>query len=140
MENLYGVLGVSQSASKEEIQGAYRSLAKKYHPDLNPGNAEAEHQFKKINEAYEVLKDPQKRKEYDQKQGTVKAGQTHSSTKTKPSPQSDKPFDFASVHGSFADFFGFDAKTGETTNEEKLKKKNPVDTSDLFERFMGFKG
>lgn len=139
MENLYGVLGVSQRAGKEEIQGAYRSLAKKYHPDLNPGDAEAEYQFKKINEAYEVLKDPQKRKEYDQKQGTAKAGQTHSSTKTKPSPPSDKPFDFASVHGSFADFFGFDAKIGEITNEEMLKRKNPVDTSDLFERFMGFK-
>lgn len=62
----YDVLGVSKTATDDEIKKAYRSLAKKYHPDLNPGNKEAEEKFKEINEANEVLSDPQKRSQYDQ--------------------------------------------------------------------------
>ena len=61
----YEVLGISKSANEDEIKKAYRSLAKKYHPDMNPGDAEAEIKFKEVNEAYAVLSDPEKRSKYD---------------------------------------------------------------------------
>jgi molecular chaperone DnaJ len=65
-KDLYKVLGVSRDASQEDIKRAYRKLVRKYHPDANPGDKEAEQHFKAINEAYEVLGDPQKRQQYDQ--------------------------------------------------------------------------
>lgn len=62
----YEVLGLSKGASDDEIKKAYRKLAKKYHPDLNPGDAEAEKSFKEVNEAYSVLSDSDKKAKYDQ--------------------------------------------------------------------------
>ena len=64
-KDYYAALGVSKKASEEEIKKAFRKLARKYHPDMNPDNAEAEKKFKEISEAYEVLSDEKKRKEYD---------------------------------------------------------------------------
>ncbi|MEA5620383.1 DnaJ C-terminal domain-containing protein [Cronbergia sp. UHCC 0137] len=65
-KDYYSILGVSKTASQEEIKQAFRKLARKYHPDVNPGNKQAEAKFKEINEAYEVLSDADKRKKYDQ--------------------------------------------------------------------------
>ncbi|UCH51659.1 MAG: DnaJ domain-containing protein [Chloroflexota bacterium] len=65
-KDYYSVLGVGRSAPDKEIKQAYRRLARKYHPDVNPGDKAAEAKFKEVNEAYEVLSDPEKRKKYDQ--------------------------------------------------------------------------
>jgi DnaJ-class molecular chaperone len=64
-KDYYKVLGVSQNATLDEIKKSYRRLANMYHPDKNPGNKEAEEKFKEINEAYEVLGDKEKRRQYD---------------------------------------------------------------------------
>ena len=62
----YKILGVDKSASQNDIKKAYRKLARKYHPDLNPNDASAKDKFQELNEANEVLSDPEKRKKYDE--------------------------------------------------------------------------
>jgi curved DNA-binding protein len=99
-KDYYEILGVSKNASPEDIKKAYRKLARKYHPDLNPNDKEAETRFKEINEAQEVLLDPEKRQKYDQfgqywKHGTVGT--------PPPSSAGFEEMDFAR-YGSFDDF------------------------------------
>ncbi len=65
-KDLYKILGVSKEASQEEIRRSYRKLARKYHPDANPDNSDAENRFKEIQHAYEILSNPEKRREYDE--------------------------------------------------------------------------
>lgn len=65
MRDFYEILNIDKNATQDEIKRAYRNLAKKYHPDLNPNDSEAEQKFKEVNSAYEVLSDPEKRSRYD---------------------------------------------------------------------------
>src|SRR6516162_7349535 len=65
-KDYYGILGLKKSASQEDIRKAFRKLARKHHPDVNPGDKKAEERFKDISEANDVLSDPKKRKIYDQ--------------------------------------------------------------------------
>src|ERR1039458_1245923 len=65
-KDYYGILGVKKTASAEDIRKAFRKLARKYHPDVNPGDKSAEEKFKTLSEANDVLSDPKKRKIYDQ--------------------------------------------------------------------------
>lgn len=65
-KDYYEVLGINKNADDKAIKKAYRKLAKKYHPDINPGDANAEAKFKEVTEAYEILSNPEKKKLYDQ--------------------------------------------------------------------------
>ena len=65
MRDLYEILGVDKNCNKAELKSAYRKLAKKYHPDVNPNNKEAEENFKEVNFAYEILSDDNRRQKYD---------------------------------------------------------------------------
>jgi curved DNA-binding protein len=65
-KDYYAILGLNKTASADELKKSYRRLARKYHPDMNPGDKQAEARFKEVSEAYEVLSDPDKRKKYDQ--------------------------------------------------------------------------
>ncbi len=142
MINYYSILGITQEATSIEIKKAYRSLAKKYHPDTNPNNKVAQEKFTTITAAYEVLSDEKKRQEYDKKFNLKNTRQSNSSKNKQNSQTTSQAteFDFVKTRQAFENFFGFDASTGEIVKEEKLKRnKNPLDTTDMFERFMGMK-
>src|ERR1700694_164910 len=97
-KDYYDLLGVSKNATEDQIRQAFRNLARKHHPDVNPGDKSAEEKFKDINEAYEVLSDPDKRKRYDQLGANWKAGADF----TPPPSGGDGNVEY----GDFGDVFG----------------------------------
>ncbi|UZP68083.1 DnaJ domain-containing protein [Desulfovibrio mangrovi] len=100
-KDYYKLLGVSRSSSKDDIAKAFKKLARQYHPDLNPNNKDAEAKFKEINEAYEVLKDDEKRKLYDQLGPNWQHGQNFQ----RPPGFENMNFGGFQGGGDFSDFF-----------------------------------
>lgn len=134
----YSVLGVSKNATQDEIKSAYRKLAMKYHPDRNPGDKTAEAKFKEINEAYEVLSDPEKRKMYDSLGQDWQNGQEFSPPPggfRKTYHYNFKDQDFSRFEG-FSDFFksifgNFTVDDFFSTNDDKFS----FDYEDSFPNF-----
>lgn len=142
--DFYQVMGVDRSADGTAIKKAYRQLVKECHPDTHPGDRQAEERFKQIAEAYAVLSDEEKRKQYDQKLAEESKRYERISYGRKVSGQ---PFDPADFRKEFESLFSFGGQTGEKTErkgrengkEQRSKNKNPLDMSDFFEKYMGFK-
>jgi len=147
-KDYYKILGVSKSAGQDEIKKAYRKLAVKYHPDKNAGNREAEEKFKEIGEAYEVLRDPEKRKKYDQLGANWKqyqnagygGGDFGFSNFGGTSPDGGNTFyyegDLDDIFGSsgegFSDFFrSFFGGTGRANRSGFSRKQNVTKGNDL---------
>jgi DnaJ-class molecular chaperone len=148
-KDYYKILGVARGASTEEIKKAFRKLARKYHPDVNPGDKKAELKFKEINEAYEVLSDPAKRQKYDtlgpnwQEQfgpfaGTGRRTYTYSNGRG-----TGTPFEF-NTNSDFSDFFEalFGRSTPGSRQGTSMRRRagdnieQPVEVS-LQEAYMG---
>jgi molecular chaperone DnaJ len=108
LRDYYDILGVSKDATEDEIKSAYRNLAKKYHPDLNPGDEEAENNFKEAAEAYEILSDPSKRRRYDLL--------GHDGVKGQAGGYSQGYGGFEDIFGDIFDIFGGGFSTSSTRN------------------------
>ncbi|WP_373538611.1 DnaJ C-terminal domain-containing protein [Chamaesiphon sp.] len=102
IRNYYELLGVKRDASADEIKQSFRRLARKYHPDLNPGDKAAEDKFKDISEAYEVLGDRSKRTQYDKFTGFWRKNRTKAPTNNSPREQADEE-DFSDDFNTFID-------------------------------------
>lgn len=138
--DFYKIMGVSRDADAAAIKKAYRKLVKECHPDTHPGDTQAEERFKQIAEAYSILSDDEKRKQYDQ-EITMAGVKRRQSTVRRESPS--KPFDPADFQREFENLFSFGDRKSQTTDRKDdnrgASRKNPLDTSSLFEKYMGFK-
>ncbi len=125
----YEVLGVTKSASDDEIKKAYRKKAKQYHPDLNPGDAEAEAKFKEANEAYEVLSDSQKKARYDQfGHAGVDPNYGAGGGGAYGGYGSSAGFDFGDLGDIFGSFFGGGFGGGRQSNPNAPRRGESVQT------------
>lgn len=144
----YKILGVPKEADEEQIKQAYRRMAKKYHPDLNPDNPQAEARFKDIVEAYETLGDAERRKAYDVKQDKA-AGRSREAGQGGAKNGDFTPnMDFGAFTKDMEKYFGFSftggaAPQGQDSAPNGKKagsgKRNPLDVTEMFEAFMKVK-
>jgi len=142
LDNHYETLEIGKNASLDEIKKSYRKLARKYHPDVNPGDHQAEARFKKINEAYRILSDPSLKAEYDAKlNGYGQQGRDGGTSRSATAaPGEGTPFNPRNFERNFEDFFGFNPKTKEVSiKKSSADKKGPLDTSEFFRRYFGTK-
>ncbi|MCD8177554.1 MAG: J domain-containing protein [Tannerellaceae bacterium] len=128
----YSTLGVSKSASQDDIKKAYKKLARKFHPDLNPDDPDAHQKFQQINEANEVLSDPEKRKKYDQYGENWKHAEAYESQQRQGGYQSG-----GSGSGGFEGFGGFGGFGG---GSQWSYSGGDGDFSDFFENLFGSAG
>lgn len=142
MKDYYKILDISINATKDEVKKAFRSLAKKYHPDRNVNDENALRKFQEVNEAYEVLSNEDSRREYDKKKSSFEQSnnkETNSENNKSNSEKKkyqDKSESIENLNKYFESFFGFDANSNKI-NKDKLKtQKNPIDTSNMFESFF----
>ncbi|MEN6372673.1 MAG: DnaJ C-terminal domain-containing protein [Armatimonadota bacterium] len=139
-KDYYKILGVERSASEKEIKQAYRRLARKYHPDVNPGDKSAEEKFKEISEAYEVLSDKEKRSKYDQfGQYWQQAGQAGQPGAGQPPPGWEGgfggfDFDTGGQEGGFGNLFDLlfgEGRGGAATQGRRQRTWTPTRGRDL---------
>lgn len=137
----YRILGIPKEADEEQIKQAYRSAAKKYHPDLNPDNPEAEARFKEIAEAYAVLSDSKKRREYDLE--IEKCTQGNRARAKEPASSTAPEMDLVNLTKNMERYFGFSFKDKKAERPGQGagygNKKNPLDMTELFEAYMKLK-
>jgi len=136
MKTYYDILGVGKEATPEEIKKAYKVLAKKYHPDLNPNNKAAAAKMAEVNEAYSVLGDEDARKKYDDlRAGTPNQDFVKRQPKRK-APVTAASFNMNDFESRFEQFFGKVKKSGSNNSG---KGKSPLDASGVFESYFGKK-
>ena len=121
-KNLYSVLGLSREASQDDIRRAYRKLVREHHPDTNPGDPLAEERFKEIQQAYEVLSNPEKKREYDQKFHASAARRSSSQPRAGAERESVITVDLSDILSKLADRSGRSREGSRQLQDEEVAR------------------